>query len=155
SKPWAGDPKRLEGSHWKPRIRRWKVVLSRPETDEDDDDSPRLVIEPEHAKEGEASGAEPALERELVAGEGNLKLKIEESWPGEIEVCVEPYTEKCRAGRASRSARMDELTKATPKDEHQKEQDPLKYRQARHSKLCEDRAKSSKEIEALEREIEE
>jgi GTPase-associated protein 1, N-terminal domain type 2/GTPase-associated protein 1, middle domain len=155
SKPWAGDSNRLEGSQWKPRIRRWKVVLSRPETDEDDDDSPGLVIEPAHAEEGEASGAEPALERELIAGEVNLKLKIDQSSPGEIEVCVEPDTEKFRARRASRSERMDQLRKATPKDEHQKEQDPLAYRQSKHSKLREDATKNSEEIKALEREIEE
>ena len=30
---WAGDADVLEGTRWKPRIRRWRVVLSRPDTD--------------------------------------------------------------------------------------------------------------------------
>jgi hypothetical protein len=154
SKPWAGDSNSLEGSHWKPRIRRWRGVLFRPETDEDDDDSPRLVIEPGHAEEGKASGAEPALACELIPGEVNLKLNLDPDRPGEIEVRVEPNPEKLRAGRADRSARMNELKKATPTDGEKNEQDPLEYRQSRLSKLPKDGAENNDEIKALEREIE-
>jgi hypothetical protein len=150
---WVGNPDVLEGTHWKPRIRRWKVVLSRGNTHPGDAASPRRVIEPAPGDGETAPGVGPALERDLVPGEVKLKLMIDPSRPGSIDARIEPDPERVREGRAGRSARIDELKKTTPKAEDGGERDPLAFRQAKLDRLRGRGAKDQGEIKGLEREI--
>jgi hypothetical protein len=143
----------LEGTQWKPRIRRWKLVISRPETDPEDDDVPGWVVEPTPAEGGDGAGGDVPLERDLIPGEVKVKLKIRPSTPGTIDVSIEPDPEKVKAGRAQRSARLNELKKDSPKEGD--ERDPLASRRARLGKLHESGAKDQEQMKTLEREIEE
>jgi hypothetical protein len=148
-----GSPDALEGTHWKPLIRRWRAVLSRPQSDPGDVEVPRRVIEPAPVEGGKDPGAGPALERELIPGEVMLKLAIDPSRPGEIDVRIEPDRERVLEGRALRASRLEELGKDTPKAKNGEERDPLEFRRARLSKLRRDGAKAKGEIQDLEREI--
>jgi hypothetical protein len=150
---WVGNPDVLEGTHWKPRIRRWKLVLSRGDANPGGADSPRRVIEPAPGDGEMAQGAEPALERDLVPGEVKVKLMIDPSRPGSIDVRIEPVPERVREGKADRSAQMDELRKATPRAEDGSDRDPLVFRRAKLDGLRGRGAKDQEEIKSLEREI--
>ena len=150
---WSGNPDILEGTRWKPRIRRWRVVLARPDTDAAAGGAPRRVIEPGPPGDEKSSGSEPPLERDLVPGEVRLKLAIDPARPGSIDVRIEPDPERIRTGRDDRAARLGDLKKATPSDKDGKERDPLEYRRARLGTLREDGARSQDEIKTLEKEI--
>jgi hypothetical protein len=108
---WGGSPDVLEGTRWKPVIRRWRAVLSRPPSDPGDVETPKRVIEPAPVEGGKGPGAGPALERELIPGEVTLRLKIDPSRPGAIEVRIEPDHERVLEGRALRASRLEELKK--------------------------------------------
>jgi hypothetical protein len=150
---WSGNPEVLEGTRWKPRIRRWRVALSRTDADAAEGDTPRRVIEPQPPADEKSSGADPPLERDLIPGEVRLKLAIDPTRPGTIDVRIEPDPEKIRTGRDERSARLEELRKATPRDKDGNDRDALEYRRARLGKLREGGARSADEIKTLETEI--
>ena len=150
---WASRPEVLEGTRWKPRIRRWKVVVSRPGADPDGADSPRRVFEPEPAVDEKASAAGPELERDLVPGEVRLELAIDPTRPGSIDIRIVPDPQKIPAGRAARAGRREELKKATPRAQDGTERDPIEYRRGRLRKLREDVEKNREAIRAAEREI--
>ena len=144
----------LEGTRWKPRIRRWKVVISRPDAGcRREADSPRRVVEPGPVEDEKDAGAAPALERDLIPGEVRLKLAIDPSGPGSIEVRIEPDPEKVRAGRDDRAVAAGRAQEGHAQGQGRQERDPLEYRRARLRKLREDGAKDRDEIEALEQEI--
>ncbi len=149
---WAGNPDVLEGTHWKPRIRRWRVVLSRSRADRGDDGALRRVIEPAAGDPENAPGAGPALERDLIPGEVKLRLSIDPSRPGSIDVRIEPDLERVRQGQYDRSARLAELGKDTPKEKGE-ERDPLAYRRDRLRKLRNEGSNDKDGIKKLEREI--
>ena len=111
------------------------------------------MIEPEPPGDEKSSGADPSLERDLVPGEVTLKLAIDPTRPGTIDVRIEPDPEKIRAGRDERAARLGELKKATPRGKDGQERDPLEYRRARLGTLREDGARSQDGIKTLEKEI--
>jgi hypothetical protein len=149
---WARNPDVLEGTHWKPRIRRWRIVISRPRIDRGDNDTLRRVIEPGAGDGENAPAGDPALERDLIPGEVKLKVSIDPSRPGSIDVRIEPDPERVRQGQYDRSARMEELRKDTPKDK-QGERDPLSYRRDRLRRLRDDGSTDKDGIKKLEREI--
>jgi hypothetical protein len=150
---WVGDPEVLEGTHWKPLIRRWKVILSRGGAKPDGADSPRRVIEPPAGDGVMAPGAEPVNERDLVPGEVKLKLMIDPSRPGSIDVRIEPDPDRVLEGRADRAARMEELKKATPRAQDGGDRDPLAFRRAKLDALRGLGAKDQDEFKRLEREV--
>jgi hypothetical protein len=142
----------LEGTQWKPRIRRWKLVISRPENAAGDHDGPRRVVESTPAKAGDGAGGEVALERDLIPDEVKVRLTIDPSNPGAIDVHIVPEPGRVTAGREQRSARLDELKKATPKKDGE-ERDPLEYRRAELGKLSDKGATDPEQRKTLEREI--
>ncbi len=146
---WGGNPDVLEGTRWKPRIRRWRVNLSRPRSDPGDVEAPKRVIEPGPVEGNKDPGAEPALETDLIPGKVTLKLAIDPSRAGSIDVRIDPDPAKIREGRELRASRLDELRKATPNDKS----DPLEFRRGKLRKLRDDGARDGDEIKALEREI--
>jgi hypothetical protein len=155
SRRWAGEPVVLEGSQWKPRIRRWRVVFSRPGSGAAGDDPLTRVFEPEAPTDEKAAAQGPSLRRDLVPGEIRFSLAIDASHPGSIDVHIDPYPEQVRAGRERRSARREELRKATPRGRDQSDRDMIEYRQGRVLKLQEDVAKHADEIKDRKREIDE
>jgi hypothetical protein len=150
---WGGKLDVLDGTHWKPLIRRWRAVLSRPRSDPGDVETPRRVFEPAPVEGKKDPGAGPALECDLIPEEVTLKLAIDPSRAGSIDVRIEPDRERILEGRALRAARLDELRKDTPKDKNGDERNPLEFRRARLRKLRDDGAREKGEIKGLEREI--
>jgi hypothetical protein len=150
---WAGNSEVLDGSHWKPRIRRWKVILTRTESGAGGDQPSRRVVEPAAAADGKDSNAKLPLERDLVSGEVTLKVAIDPTNPGSIEMRVAPDPKRVAEGREARSTRIDELKKNTPKDKDGNTRDPLEYRRARLSRLRADGDKDQEAMKTLEREI--
>lgn len=150
---WAGVPDPLEGSRWKPRILRWRVVVTRPETAAGAGDRPRRVFEPRPDPDGKATAAEPALECDLVPGEVKLRLAIDPARPGLIEVRIETDLDGLLLGRDNRDTRLDELRKATPRAKDGSDRDPLEYRRGRLARLRENEAKNGPEIKDLEKQV--
>jgi hypothetical protein len=146
---WAANPDVLDGTRWKPRIRAWKVVISRP----GDDPAPLRTFESGPAAVGKDAGASPPLERDLIAGEVKLKLAIDPSTPRSIDVRIEPDPAAVQAGRERRKARLDDLKKDTPKDKDGGEGDPLESRRAALRKLHDDGVADAEKQKTLEREI--
>jgi hypothetical protein len=100
-----------------------------------------------------APGAEPVNERDLVPGEVKLKLMIDPSRPGSIDVRIEPDPDRVLEGRADRAARMEELKKATPRAQDGGDRDPLAFRRAKLDALRGLGAKDQDEFKRLEREV--
>jgi hypothetical protein len=150
---WGGNPDALDKSRWKPLIRRWRVVLSRPASDQRDDKAPRQVFDPEPVEGNKDPGTAPALERDLIRDEVKLKLAIDPSRPGSIDVRIEPDPKAMVEEHAVRAARLEEFKKATPRAKNGEEQDPLEYRRGELRKVLLGRAKHEDEIKDLEREI--
>ena len=146
---WAANPDVLDRTRWKPRIRAWKVVVSRP----DEEGAPLRTFESGPAGVGKDAGASTALERYLVAGEVKLRLAIDPSTPRSIEVRIEPDPAAVQAGRDRRKSRLDELKKATPKDKDGGEGDPLASRRAALRSLRDDGATDGEKKKTLESEI--
>ena len=139
---WSGNPDVLEGTRWKPRIRRWRVVLARPDTDAAAGGAPEA---------GDRAGARRATRSHPVRiavarARPGARRGDGSSWrstrPGRVRsMCaIEPDPEKIRTGRDDRAARLGELKKATPRDKDGNERDPLEYRRARLGTLREDGA---------------
>jgi hypothetical protein len=146
---WAANPDVLDGTRWKPRIRAWKVVISRP----GDDQAALRTFESGPAGAGKDAGTSPALERYLVAGEVKLRLAIDPSTPRSIELRIEPDPAAVQAGREHRKLRLDELKKDTPKDKDGGEREPLESRRAALRKLQDDGVADGEKKKKLEREI--
>ncbi len=125
--------------------------LREPQTDPAQDECARRVVEPEPAGADTAAGADVALERDLVPGEIKLKLAIDPSRPGSIDVRIEPDAEKVQEGRLRRSARLEVLTEDTPKDKDGSQPDPLEFRRAMLDKLRADGSKNQDAMTKLER----
>jgi hypothetical protein len=150
---WGGELDVLEGSQWKTRIRRWRVVFSRTRAGAAGGDPPPLMIEPEAVAEDRPPGEGPALGRDLVPDEIRLSLKIDRVQPGWIEVRLEPVPEKVREGQEKRTARWEDLRKATPGGQGDSKVDPLDYRRRRLGELDRDVVRHRDEMERLKREI--
>src|SRR6185312_2063310 len=88
SVPWTRDLGVLEGTKWRLNIRRWKVVISRP--DPGNPKPRRRVIEPRPIEEGkdQAGTTRVKLEHALIPGEVTLKLAIDPMIPGLITVRI-------------------------------------------------------------------
>ncbi len=181
SVPWTTNPDALDRTRWKPVIRRWRAVISRPESPTDEGgngkggrtDSPRLVVEPgpDAAAEAEAAAegkekardngkARPApadspvpLERELIPGEVKLRLGIPLDHPGMINVRIESDAGSVRKGRDQRDARMEQLRQDTPRDKTGELRDPLAYRTERLRELRDNGEGTRKAREKLVGEI--
>jgi hypothetical protein len=149
---WSGVPDPLEGSRWKPRIIRWRAVITRPEAAPGAGPSPRRVIEPPPDPDDKATAAEPTLERDIVPNEVKLRLAIDPARPGLIEARIDSDPDRILLGRDDRETRTDELRKATPRDKDGGDRDPIEYRKGQIAQLRQDAAKNREEIKRLEEE---
>ncbi|HZW35214.1 MAG TPA: hypothetical protein VFF52_31115, partial [Isosphaeraceae bacterium] len=150
--PWTQHPEVLAGTHWKLKIRRWRVVIARPGAE--GQDPVRRVIEPAAAVVGTAdgSGCVPP-QQDLIPGEVTLKVAIDAENPEMIAVRVDLDRKRVTAGRADRAARLKDLKEKTPQDKEDKERDPIQFRRSRLEELAQDGDQHQEEIKRLKREI--
>jgi hypothetical protein len=152
SKPWTLHPEALAGTHWKLRIRRWRVVVQRPGAE--GQEPLRHVIEPPSAVVGREDGIDRLpLGQDLVKGEVVLKVKIDTEHPELITVQVDPDRNRVLAGRADRTARLDELKAHTPEDRRGRIPDLIQFRQSRIQELERSDDPHADEVKTLRTEI--
>jgi hypothetical protein len=152
--PWTPHPEALAGSRWKLGIRRWRVVIARP--DAEGRDPVRHVIEPAPAvvRKGKEDGTgRIPLEQDLIHGEVTLKVAIDPANPDMIAVHVDPDRNRVLVGREDRAARLKELKDATPQDKQERDQDPIRFRQGRLRELQPAGDSHKDEIKTLQKEI--
>jgi hypothetical protein len=150
--PWTPHPEDLAGTHWRLRIRRWRLVIERPGAE--GREPVRRVIEPASAvvgKKEDGNGRVP-LEQDLVPGVA-FKVKIDTENPEMIAVRVVPDRDQVRAGRAERAARLKELKANTPADRQGREQDPIPFRRSRLQELPQSGGPQEDEVKTLKKEI--
>jgi hypothetical protein len=148
---WTRNPEVLAATTWKLRIRRWKVVIARP-----DDELLRREFESAPIPGGQKDDSPRVkLEQDLIPGEVKLKLKIDPESPDVITVRVEPDRARVAEGRNGRTARREALAKDTPSDKEGRERDPIEYRRGKLTKLEAADPKDDKAIVTLKREIDE
>ena len=150
---WTPNPDVLEGTRWKPRVRRWRVVLARAESDRGAAVPLERVLDSGPLQDEKDVDASASLARDLIPGEVKLKVAMDPSRPGSIEVRIEPDPEKVQPGRDRRSSRWDALQNDTPKDKDGDAQDPMEYRQSRLRKFRQDGGNEPDKIKSLQGEI--
>ena len=146
---WTRDPDVLAATTWKLSIRRWKVVIARP-----DDKLSRREFESAPIAGAQEDGSPRVnLEQDLIPGEVELKLTIDPERPDVITVRIEPDRARFTEGRNKRTARREALAKDTPKDDEGRERDPIEYRRGKLGQLEAADPKDDKAIETQRREI--
>src|SRR5215470_1958413 len=93
------------------------------------------------------------MEQDLIPGEVTLKVAIDPANPDMIAVHVDPDRNRVIAGRDHRAARLKELKQATPQDTQGRDQDPLRFRQARLRELQQARDPHQDDFKTLQKEI--
>ena len=146
---WTRNPDVLAATTWKLSIRRWKVVIARP-----DDKLLRREFESAPIAGGQKDDSPRVnLEQDLIPGEVKLKLTLDPDSPDVITVRVEPDRARVTDGRNQRTARREALAKDTPKDDEGQARDPIEYRHGKLKKLEAADPTDDKAIETVKREI--
>jgi hypothetical protein len=150
--PWTQHPEVLEGTRWKLSIRRWRLVITRTETQ--DRGPARRVIESAPAVVGKKDETRSVpMEQDLIPGEVTLGVAIDPTNPEMIAVRVNPDRNRVITGREERAARLKTLKSDTPLDTLGREQDPLQFRRGRLRELQQAEKQHKDVITTLKKEI--
>ena len=150
---WTRNPEALTGTRWKLSIRRWRLVISRPNPD-----GGPLKREFHSAPIEAGKDDMPAsvkTEQDLVPSEVTLKLSIDPDSPDTITVRFDPDRKRVTEGRRERAERLKTFQDATPKGKDGVEIDPIDYRRGQLRELEKADKKDEQAIKTINGEIRE
>jgi hypothetical protein len=126
---WTDDPEVLSGTKWKLTLRRWKLVISRPDAHGEALRREFDSVPDESVEDPKALGV--SQPRDLVPGEVKLKVSLDPESPAAINVRIAPDRDRVAEGQKERAARRKTLQDETPKDKDGLDRDTIAYRRDR------------------------
>ncbi len=148
---WTRHPEALSGTKWKLIINRWRLVISRPDSDKEPTRRAFESISGESRKDPQVPGATSA--RDVIPGEVTLKLSIDPESLDTIIVRLVPDRDRATEGRKERAGRRKTLQEDTPKDGEGRDRDPIAYRRDKLRELETAGTKDEPAIKTIKEEI--